>query len=192
MELRQLNYFIAISDAKSFTRAAEKLYVSQPALTGQINALENELGMKLFDRTNKFVQLTPAERSFTSTRRRCFPRLKTPSATCRPYGKTSRVRSASPFTQFSPGLPFWQFTEQSRRVFRTSGCCLTFPTHGVLTPARTGGAIAFRSFRSWLTPLQAARCWPKVPSYLPQWTTPRSPIRIRCTFYPGAAVCGAK
>ena len=49
MELRQLNYFIAISDAKSFTRAAEKLYVSQPALTGQINALENELGMKLFE-----------------------------------------------------------------------------------------------------------------------------------------------
>ncbi len=64
MELRQLNYFIAISDAKSFTRAAEKLYVSQPALTGQINALENELGMKLFDRTNKFVQLTPAGEVF--------------------------------------------------------------------------------------------------------------------------------
>ena len=65
MELRQLNYFIAISDAKSFTRAAEKLYVSQPALTGQINALENELGMKLFDRTNKFVQLTPAGEVFS-------------------------------------------------------------------------------------------------------------------------------
>ena len=64
MELRQLNYFIAISDAKSFTRAAEKLYVSQPALTGQINALENELGMKLFDRTNKSVQLTPAGEVF--------------------------------------------------------------------------------------------------------------------------------
>ena len=64
MELRQLNYFIAISDAKSFTRAAEKLYVSQPALTGQINTLENELGMKLFDRTNKSVQLTPAGEVF--------------------------------------------------------------------------------------------------------------------------------
>lgn len=64
MELRQLTYFITISDAQSFTRAAEKLFVSQPALTGQINSLEAELGMKLFDRTNKSVRLTPAGEVF--------------------------------------------------------------------------------------------------------------------------------
>lgn len=64
MEFRQLSYFIAISDAKSFTRAAEKLFVSQPALTSQINALEAELGMRLFERTNKSVKLTSAGEIF--------------------------------------------------------------------------------------------------------------------------------
>ena len=64
MELRQLTYFIAISDAQSFTRAAEKLFISQPALTGQINSLESELGMKLLERTNKSVRLTPAGEVF--------------------------------------------------------------------------------------------------------------------------------
>ena len=64
MELRQLIYFITISETKNFTRAAEKLFISQPALTKQINALESELDVRLFDRTNKAVTLTAAGRTF--------------------------------------------------------------------------------------------------------------------------------
>lgn len=64
MELRQLIYFLTISETKNFTRAAEKLFISQPALTKQINALESELDVKLFDRTNKSVALTAAGRTF--------------------------------------------------------------------------------------------------------------------------------
>ena len=60
MEFRQLTYFLTICETKNFTRAAEKLFISQPALTNQIMSLEEELGMRLFERTNKNVEITPA------------------------------------------------------------------------------------------------------------------------------------
>lgn len=58
MELRQLEYFQMVSKVNSFTRAAERLYVSQPAVTNAIRALEDELGIQLFDRSQKQVLLT--------------------------------------------------------------------------------------------------------------------------------------
>ncbi|WP_110955582.1 LysR family transcriptional regulator [Anaerosinus massiliensis] len=58
MELRQLEYFLMVSKVNSFTRAAERLYVSQPAVTNAIRSLEEELGILLFDRSQKQALLT--------------------------------------------------------------------------------------------------------------------------------------
>ncbi len=58
MELRQLEYFLMVSKVNSFTRAAERLYVSQPAVTNAIRSLEEELGIQLFDRSQKQALLT--------------------------------------------------------------------------------------------------------------------------------------
>lgn len=58
MELRQLEYFLMVCEVNSFTRAAERLYVSQPAVTSAIKSLEDELGIQLFDRTLKQAVLT--------------------------------------------------------------------------------------------------------------------------------------
>ena len=58
MTLQQLNYVIAISEAGSINRAAERLYVSQPSLTSAIKELEKELGIVLFNRTGRGVTLT--------------------------------------------------------------------------------------------------------------------------------------
>jgi len=58
MNIIQLKSFVEIVDSKSFSRAAKKLGISQPALSMQIQALEEELGIKLLDRTTKTIKLT--------------------------------------------------------------------------------------------------------------------------------------
>lgn len=60
MELYQLRGFIAVAELGHLTRAAEKVHVSQPALSAQIKALEDELGVLLFDRSPAGMMLTPA------------------------------------------------------------------------------------------------------------------------------------
>lgn len=60
MELRVLNYFVATAQELNMTRAAQKLLVSQPALSRQIADLEDELGVKLFNRQSRHLTLTPA------------------------------------------------------------------------------------------------------------------------------------
>ncbi len=60
MELYQLRSFVAVAEAGHLTRAAEKLHVSQPAVSAQIKALEDELELALFERTPSGMVLTPA------------------------------------------------------------------------------------------------------------------------------------
>ena len=60
VHVRDLRYFLAVAKQLSFTQAAETLYVSQPALSKQIRALERQLRVTLFERSRGAVQLTRA------------------------------------------------------------------------------------------------------------------------------------
>jgi len=69
MELQQLRLFLAAAEAESFTRGAERAFVSQPALSTSISKLEAEMGVKLFTRNKRNVVLTPAGRTLVKRAR---------------------------------------------------------------------------------------------------------------------------
>jgi len=59
VNLRDLKYIIAVAETQHFGKAAERCFISQPTLSGQIKKLEDELGVAIFERTNRSVEITP-------------------------------------------------------------------------------------------------------------------------------------
>ena len=66
MNLRDLKYVVAVAETHHFGKAAERCFVSQPTLSGQIKKLEDELGITIFERTNRSVEITPVGKSIVS------------------------------------------------------------------------------------------------------------------------------
>ena len=76
MELRQLRYLVALADEQSFTRAAEREHIAQPALSQQIQKLEHELGLPLVERTTRRVSITDAGNLLVARARRVLTELE--------------------------------------------------------------------------------------------------------------------
>ncbi|MFD3155450.1 selenium metabolism-associated LysR family transcriptional regulator [Haloimpatiens sp. FM7330] len=64
MDFKQIEAFISVAKLKSFSKAADSIFLSQPTISSHISSLERELDVQLFDRTSKEVNLTPAGQSF--------------------------------------------------------------------------------------------------------------------------------
>jgi DNA-binding transcriptional LysR family regulator len=76
MEMRHLRYFVAVAEDLSFRRAAHRLHLSHPALSQQIAHLENQLGMKLFKRNTRQVELTEPGRVFLAGARQTLKSIQ--------------------------------------------------------------------------------------------------------------------
>jgi LysR family hydrogen peroxide-inducible transcriptional activator len=85
--LRQLEYFVAVTERLSFSKAAESCFVSQPSLSAQIAQLEALLGVKLFERDRRGVQLTPAGEALV-------PGAKETLASCDRFGQLAKSLGA--------------------------------------------------------------------------------------------------
>src|SRR3954452_20599621 len=75
MDLRQLGYVVALAEERSFTRAASRLHVAQPALSQQIAKLEAEVGLPLVDRTTRRVATTEAGERLVEHARRVLKQV---------------------------------------------------------------------------------------------------------------------
>lgn len=76
MELRQLQYFLAVAEVLSFSQAARQLNMAQPPLTRRIRQLEQELGVQLFDRNSRRVELTNVDRVFVEEAHRVLEQVE--------------------------------------------------------------------------------------------------------------------
>lgn len=91
MLLRQIQYFLSVVDTNSFSEAAERWFISQSAVSQQVRALENELGVQLLDRHNRTFSLTPAGDIFY---RKCTVLLNDLDQTIRETKSASRKDQA--------------------------------------------------------------------------------------------------
>lgn len=91
MELRHLRYFVGVAELGSISRAAEKLFIAQPALSAQIRQLEEELGVILFVRLPRGVRLTQAGESFRADAKAILARAQ--QATVRARERQSGQRA---------------------------------------------------------------------------------------------------
>ncbi len=94
LDFRTLRYFVAVAEELHFTRAAERVYIAQPALSEQVRRLEGELGVQLLRRTTRKVELTAAGEEFLARARRILAEADEAMADASraARGETGRVR----------------------------------------------------------------------------------------------------
>ena len=160
MLYEKLDYVIAIAEEQNLTRAAKKLYISQPTLTMYLNRLEESLGVQLFDRKKNPVLLTPAGKHYIEKMREIAEAeqiLRGELRTVSDPARTFRIGSARvrghywlpPLLRLlsdrHPDLNF------SVTLGRCCGCC----QNDIRKPALQSLSVRKSSFRS---------CWGRIPS----------------------------
>jgi DNA-binding transcriptional LysR family regulator len=103
MELRHLRYFVAVAEELHFTRAAERLHIGQPPLSQQIQALEEEVGARLLERTRRWVRLTEAGKLFLADARRILALSEEAAQTAR---RADRGEVGELLIGFTSSTPF--------------------------------------------------------------------------------------
>jgi DNA-binding transcriptional LysR family regulator len=101
MEFRQLRYFVAVAEELNFSRAAGRMYLSQPALSQQIHKLEQELGVSLFNRTRNRIELTEGGRILLDGARRILGQVEQTTRATREAGGAERSHLSVGFPEYA-------------------------------------------------------------------------------------------
>lgn len=115
IELRHLRYFIAVAEELHFGHAAARLNISQPPLSQQIQILEQQIGARLFARTNRSVSLTEAGRQFLADSRQILSQVDDAAARAARlhHGETGELRIG-----FTSSAPFIKAVSDTLSTFR--------------------------------------------------------------------------
>lgn len=105
MDFRHLRYFVCVAEEMHFGRAAERLGISQPPLSQQIRALEEDLGVRLFERTSRRVRLTEAGRLFLPEARQALVQFDRAAQVARKAHRGELGRLSLGFTASAPFVP---------------------------------------------------------------------------------------
>ncbi|MFN3580544.1 MAG: LysR family transcriptional regulator [Pseudomonas sp.] len=113
MELRHLRYFMAVAQEQNFTRAAKKLFIAQPPLTRAIKQLEDEIGVELFVRKPRGLELTPGGKYFLEQARQILDKV---TATVNDTRRIAQHRKTVFSIGFVPSVFYGQLPSMVRRL----------------------------------------------------------------------------
>jgi DNA-binding transcriptional LysR family regulator len=133
MDLKRLQYFVTVADELHFRRAAAKLGVSQPPLSMAIQSLETELGVALFERTRRSVQLTAAGQRFHNDARRILASIPKAVMAARRAGQGDEGQLRIGLT---PSAAFNQIVPSILRTYRARYPAVNFSLSETNTPAQ--------------------------------------------------------
>ena len=107
MDFKRLRYFVAVAEERNFSRAAERLHIAQPGLSHQVKQLEDEIGVRLFDRTNRGVRLTEAGQLLLEETQGMYAQMETALRMVRRvgHGKIGRLTLGFVPSAFNEILP---------------------------------------------------------------------------------------
>ncbi len=117
MELRQLKYFVAVAEELNFGRAAERVYLSQPALSQQIQKLEEDLEVTLFHRTKRRVELTEAGQVLLEGARRALVQVEQTVRAVREAGGAESSRLRVGFPEYANHTPIAEILQTFRKRY---------------------------------------------------------------------------
>lgn len=139
VELRHLHYFVAVAEELHFGRAASRLHMAQPPLSQQIHQLEGELATKLFTRTTRKVELTPAGSLFLQRARRILDDVSSAVVDAQRAERGEVGRLSVGFT----GSATYELLPSIASVMREELPDVELELHGeMLTPAQVAGLLA--------------------------------------------------